>query len=73
MVAAGKDHTVGLKNDGTVVAVGSMGEANVAGWTNIIQVAAGYSHAVGLNSDGSVVAVGDNYYGQCNIFDWTLN
>jgi uncharacterized repeat protein (TIGR02543 family) len=36
-------------------------------------VATGLKHTVGLKSDGMVVAVGDNYYGQCNIFDWTLN
>ena len=43
-VAAGEDHTVGLKSDGTVVAVGynGHGQLNVGSWTGIIQVAAGY-------------------------------
>jgi len=43
MVAAGGYHTVGLKDDGTVVAVGwnELGQCNVGGWTDITQVAAG--------------------------------
>ena len=37
-VAAGFDHTVGLKADGTAVAVGSnsFGQCDVEGWTDII-------------------------------------
>ena len=37
-------HTVGLKFDGTVVAVGdnSQGQLNVGSWSGIVQVAAGY-------------------------------
>jgi hypothetical protein len=73
MIAAGEMHTVGLKSDGTVVAVGdnSYGQRNVGGWADIIQVAAGNCHTVGLKSNGTVVAVGDNSYGQCNVGAWT--
>ena len=75
MVAAGGFHTVGLKSDGTVVAVGynDWGQCNVGGWTDIVQVAAGSLHTVGLKSDGTVVAVGgDDYgYGQCDVGGWT--
>jgi hypothetical protein len=72
-VAAGWGHTVGLKSDGTVVAVGGnpSGQCDVSGWTNITQVSAGAGHTVGLRSDGTVVAVGDNYYGQCNVGSWS--
>jgi len=58
MVAAGWYHTVGLKSDGTVVAVGdeTFGRCNVDGWTDIVQVAAGGYHTVGVKSDGTVVA-----------------
>jgi len=72
-IAGGWGHTVGLKNDGTVVAVGGnpSGQCDVTGWTNITQVSAGAGHTVGLKSDGTVVAVGDNYYGQCNVGSWS--
>ena len=63
-VATSNYHTVGLKFDGTVVAVGdnSRGQLNVGSWSGITQVAAaGYgNHTVGLKFDGTVVAVGDN-------------
>ncbi|MCJ7669488.1 MAG: hypothetical protein MUO61_03090, partial [Dehalococcoidia bacterium] len=73
MVAAGSDHTVGLKSDGTVVAVGYIysGQCEVGNWTGITQVAAGEAHTVGLKSDGTVVAVGNNYHGQCAVSNWT--
>ena len=73
MVAAGGSHTVGLRSDGTVVAVGSnfAGQCNVSSWTDIMQVAAGGYHTVGLKSDGTVVAVGVNDDGQCNVSSWT--
>jgi alpha-tubulin suppressor-like RCC1 family protein len=72
-VAAGQEYTVGLKSDGTVVAVGhnDFGQCDVGGWVNITQVAAGAAHTVGLKSDGTVVAVGYDYYGQCDVGDWT--
>jgi hypothetical protein len=72
MVAARGVQTVGLKSDGTVVAVGNnyYGQCNVGGWTSIVQVAVGYMHTVGLKSDGTVIAVGDNEYGQCDVGDW---
>jgi hypothetical protein len=59
-VAAGYWHTVGLKDDRIVVAVGSnyYEECNVGSWTDIIQVTAGSHYTVGLKSDGTVVAVG---------------
>ncbi len=71
-IAAGVYHTVGLKADGTVVAVGdnSSGQLNVSSWTNIKAIAAGYQYTVGLKADGSVVAVGDNSAGQLNVSSW---
>ena len=73
-VAAGEHHTVGLKDDGTVVAVGEnfWGQCDVGGWTDITQVAAGDEHTVGLKSDGTVVAVGLNDDGQCDVNSWDL-
>ena len=45
-VSAGLFHTVGLKEDGRVVAVGDNddGQLNVGGWENIVQVSAGHSY-----------------------------
>ena len=72
-ISAGDCHTVGLKSDGTVVAVGDNGhgQCNVSDWTDIVAISADIFHTVGLKSDGTVVAVGDNRYGQCNVSDWT--
>jgi len=72
MVAAGWHHTVGLKSDGTAVAVGDnyWGECYVGSWRDITQVAAGNSYTLGLKSDGTVVAMGDNDEGQCNVSSW---
>jgi len=71
-ISAGKDHTVGLKSDGTVVACGdsSYDICNVNGWRNIIAVSAGHCQIVGLKADGTVVAVGNSYNGNCNVDDW---
>ena len=64
--------TVGLKSDGTVVAVGNndFGQCNVEEWNDIVTVSSGNSHTVGLKSDGTVVAVGNNDDGQCNVESW---
>ena len=72
-IAAGSNHTVGLKADGTVVAVGynRYGSCNVRGWTDIVSIAAGDDHTVGLKADGTVVATGRNSSGQCDVSDWT--
>ena len=72
-LAVGSSHTIGLKADGTVVAVGynEYGQCDVSGWTDIVAVAAGYAHTIGLRADGTVVAVGDNEGGQCDVSGWT--
>jgi hypothetical protein len=66
---------VGLKSDGTVVAVGynDQGQCDVGNWRGIVQVSAGEEHTVGVKSDGTVVAVGEGYYyyGQCDVGNWT--
>lgn len=72
-LAAGWDHAVALKADGTVLAAGedTYGQCQTAAWTNIVFVGAGARHTVGLKADGTVVAAGDNTRGQCDVSAWT--
>lgn len=72
-VATGGSHTVGLKANGTVMAVGNnkYGQCDVKRWTDIVAVAAGQYHTVGLKAGGTVVAVGDNGSGECDVEEWT--
>ena len=71
-VSAGADHTVGLKSDGTVAAVGLKvyGRIDVSGWRDIVAISAGADHTVGLKSDRTVVAVGRNDFGQVFVSKW---
>ena len=72
-ISSGFFHTVGLKTNGTVVAVGGInasGEKNVTDWRHIIAIAVGDAFTLGLKADGTVVAVGGNQYGPCNISEW---
>ena len=71
-IAAGGDHTVGLRRDGAVVAVGynGSGQCNVSNWRDIVAVAAGRLHTVGLRRDGTVVAVGKNEDDRCDVSGW---
>ncbi|NLB61943.1 MAG: hypothetical protein GX802_05965, partial [Clostridiales bacterium] len=59
-ISAGRCHTVGLKSDGTVVAVGdnSYGQLNVSKWKDIVEISTGEVFTVGLKSDGTVVVAG---------------
>ena len=73
MVAASY-HVVGLRSDGTAVAVGHnwWGECYVGSWNHIIQVSAGGYHTVGLKSDNTVLAVGSGVQGQrTGLENWT--
>jgi hypothetical protein len=68
MLAAGSNHNLALKEDGTAVAWGAnwSGQCTVpTGLTDIIAVAAAGSHSLALTADGRVVGWGDNWDGQC--------
>ena len=72
-LVAGTYQTVGLKNDGTTIAIGSYndeGSSNVSSWSNIVDIEAGYFNTFGLKSNGTVVAVGSNDHGECNVSSW---
>jgi alpha-tubulin suppressor-like RCC1 family protein len=72
IISAGSNFTIGLKSDGTVLAVGSNkeGQCDVSSWRNIVSVSAGYCHTVGLQENGKVVAVGSNKEKQCAVSSW---
>ena len=59
-IAPGSQHTVGLKADGTVVAVGSnfCGQCDVEGWTDVVSIAAGPASTTGITSDGRILMAG---------------
>ena len=78
-VACGSSHTVFLRSDGSVYAVGSNGSGQlgngtsgssvllsvqVLSLTNVVQVACGSNHTVFLLNNGTVYAVGYNGNGQ---------
>lgn len=58
------NHYVGLRYDGTVVAVGpnKYGQCDVSDWTDIVAISAGSLRTVGLKADGTVVATGYDTY-----------
>ena len=57
-VSASNEHTIGLKSDGTVVAVGYnyWGQCDITEWKDIVAVSAGSISTVGVKSNGTVVA-----------------
>ena len=72
-VFAGYLHTVGLHEDGTVVAVSddSRGQCEVSSWRSITSVAADSVHTLALSQTGRVFGTGDNQFGQCDVQSWT--
>ena len=72
----GGGHTVGLKSDGTLVAVGdnSFGQCDFSDtkkWSDIVKVVTGDWYTVGLKSDGTVVMTGENFSG-CKYIDESI-
>lgn len=59
-VAAGEEHTLGLKADGTVYYAGAdkRHRDQVESWTDIAQIAAGNGYSIARRNDGSVVMAG---------------
>ncbi|RXZ80267.1 hypothetical protein EBB07_19070 [Paenibacillaceae bacterium] len=80
-VTAGAQHSLALKNDGTVYSWGNNGSGEIGrsgngrvamkinGFNNkkIIQLSAGESHSLALDEDGDLWAWGLNIYGQIGI------
>jgi alpha-tubulin suppressor-like RCC1 family protein len=59
-VSAGRGHTVGLKSDGTVVAVGKNfdGQCNVSTLKDIVAISADRDYTFALKADGSLCVAG---------------
>ena len=71
-IVAGYEFAMGLKSNGTVIAIGSndCGQIEVNDWKDIIAISTSGTHTVGLKTDGTVVATGENYWGQIEVDDW---
>lgn len=66
-LAAGVDHSLALRSNGTVVGWGRNlhGQAEPpANLTNVIDIAVGFDHSLALRKDGSIVAWGRSLFGK---------
>ncbi|MBA4371017.1 MAG: hypothetical protein C0418_05505, partial [Coriobacteriaceae bacterium] len=84
-VAAGRDHSLALGEDGHVYVAGSNERGQIglgsgvttalawadSGITSVTAIAAGWEHSLAIKSDGSVWACGANGYGQLGVDDTT--
>ncbi|MBK9126314.1 MAG: M6 family metalloprotease domain-containing protein [Phycisphaerales bacterium] len=69
-VAAGFEHSLGLKADGSIVGWGddSYGQSDIPPPNSgFVVIAAGDYHSLGLKADCSIVAWGANWSGQCDV------
>lgn len=60
-IVSSNSHTVGLRSDGTVVAIGenSAGQCDVENWENVVAIYAAYEVTVGLKADGTLCVAGN--------------
>ena len=75
-IAAGEVHSLGVREDGTVMAWGANTEDQCrvpSGLSNVVGIAAGDEHSLALTSNGQVVAWGDDQRGQCKVPDGLEN
>ncbi|MEO8616908.1 MAG: putative Ig domain-containing protein [Luteolibacter sp.] len=69
-LAAGWEHSLALRTDGTLIAWGRNDESQTnvpVGLSNVVAVGAGDYHSVALKSDGTVVAWGGGENGQATV------
>lgn len=60
-IVSSSGHTVGLRSDGTVVAIGEnyAGQCDVEDWENVVAIYAAYEVTVGLKADGTLCVAGN--------------
>lgn len=60
LISAGRNHLVGIRNDGTVVSAGlnNYNQCDTEDWTNVVSVEASNNTTVGHCSDGTVYIAG---------------
>lgn len=69
-LAAGEEHAVALKRDGTLRVWGDngYGQTNVpAGLKDVVAISVNYMHTLALRKDGTVVGFGRNQHGQSDV------
>ena len=76
-IGATNEHSVAVKTDGTVVAVGSndSGCCELSNWSSITSIAVsndwiGGDYTIGLRSDGTLMSVGSNDDGERDVMTW---
>ena len=72
MVAAGSDHLISLRDDGTVLAAGDnrWGQCRVQGWQSVASVYASRMMSAGLRTDGTVLVAAANDTLQESVSSW---
>ena len=63
-IAAGYDHSLALKSDGTVVGWGDSIATPPMGLSGVMAISAGVAHSLALKSDGTAVGWGADFYGE---------
>jgi len=68
----GRSHTLGLCDDGTVLACGwnAQGQCDVQEWWDVVAIAAGWRFSAGLRGDGTLVTTGRDVEGQRQVGHW---
>ncbi|NOS69808.1 MAG: DUF5011 domain-containing protein, partial [Verrucomicrobia bacterium] len=69
-IAAGYQHNLGLKANGTVIGWGANTYGQIiipASATNVEAISAGGSHSLALKADGTIIGWGGNTYGQTTV------
>lgn len=71
-VCTGWDHSVGLVDNGTVVAAGDneYGQCDVSDWTGVIDINIGDKYTIGLKDDGTVMTTGYPPFNSNDVSDW---